>query len=62
MALSCCKKLPALFCNIIFILFYKHNGKRYCLNSLDSTNTRNKFKEHKNVCKNHGYWCIEMPK
>lgn len=52
------KKLSALFSKIIS----KHDGDFHCLNCLHLFRTENEVKEHKNVCKNHGYWCIEMPK
>ena len=34
----------------------------YCLNCFHSFSTKNKLKKHENVCKNHGYCYIEMPK
>ena len=40
----------------------KHNGDFYCLNCLHSHRTKNKLKKHENVCKNHDYCHIEMPK
>ena len=52
------KKLFALFKKITS----KHTGDVYCLNSLHSFRTENKLKEHENVCKDHDYCCIEMPK
>ena len=39
-----------------------HNGDFYCINCLHSFRTKNKLKNHKNVCKNHDYCHIEMPK
>ena len=39
-----------------------HNGDFYCINCLHSFRTRNKLKNHKNVCKNHDYCHIEIPK
>ena len=52
------KKLPALLCKITS----NHDVDFYCLNCLYSFSTKNKLKKHKNVCKNHNYCCIEMPK
>ena len=52
------KTLSALFCQITS----KHNGDFYCLNYFHSFSKENKLKEHENVCKNHDYCCIEMPK
>ena len=34
----------------------------FCLICLYSYGAKNKFKEHKNLCKNHDYCYIEMPK
>ena len=34
----------------------------YCLNCLHSHRTEEKFKKHKDVCKNHNYCYAEMPK
>ena len=51
------KKLSALFCNITS----KKNGDFYYLNCLHSFKTKNKLKEHENVCKNHNYCHREMP-
>ena len=47
MALSCCKRFSALL---------------YCLNCFHSFSAKIKFKKHENVCKNHDYCYIEMPK
>ena len=52
------KKLSALFCKITS----KHGGDFYYLNCLNTFSTKNKLKEHKNVCKNHDYCYIEMSK
>ena len=52
------KKLFALFKKITS----KHTGDVYCLNCLHSFRTENKLKEHENVCKDHDYCYIEMPK
>ena len=40
----------------------KNNGDSYCLNCLHSLRTENKLIKHGNVCKNHDYCYIEMPK
>ena len=58
MALSCIKKLSALFSRNIS----NHAGDFYCLNCFHSYKTKNKLKEYENVCKNHDYCFIEMPK
>ena len=39
----------------------KHDGDFYCLNCLHSYRTKDKLKEHENVCKYHDYCYIEMP-
>ena len=39
-----------------------HVGNFYCLNCFHSFRIENKFKTHKNVCKNHDYCYVEMPK
>ena len=58
MALSCGKKLSALLKGITS----NHKGDFYCLNCFHSYSTKNKLKKHKNVCENHGYCYVEMPK
>ena len=40
----------------------KHNEGFYCLNCFHSFRTENKLKKHYNVCKNHHYCYVEMPK
>ena len=40
----------------------KHDGYFYCLNCLHSFRTENKLKKHINVCENHDYCHIEMPR
>ena len=40
----------------------KHEGDFYCLNYFHPFRTENKLKKHKNVCKNHDYCYVEMPK
>ena len=52
------KKLSALFRGITS----KQEGEFYCLNCFHSFRTENKLKKHKNVCKNHNYCYVEMPK
>ena len=39
-----------------------HDGDFYCLNCLHSYRAENKLKKHYNVCKNHDYCYVEMPK
>ena len=38
-----------------------HRGDFYCLNCFNSYTTKNKLKEHEEICNNHGSCCIEMP-
>ena len=52
------KKLSTLFKGITS----KHNGNFYCLNCFYSFRTENKLKKHKNVCEDHDYCYVEMPK
>ena len=52
------KKLPALFRGVTS----KHVGDFYFLNCLHAYRTENKFKKHYNVCKNHDYFYVKMPK
>ena len=40
----------------------KHDGDFYYLNCRHSYWTKDKLKKHENVCKNHDYCYIEMPK
>ena len=40
----------------------KHEGDFYCLNYFCSYKTENKLKKHKEVCENHNYCYVEMPK
>ena len=58
MALSFCRKISALFRGITS----KHDRDFYCLNCFYSYSTENKFKKHKNVCRNRDYCYVEMPK
>ena len=39
-----------------------HDGDFYCLNCFNSYTTKNKFKEHEEICNNHDTCQIEMPK
>ena len=58
MALSCCKKIVC----ITYRNNSNNNGDFYCLNCFHSFRTENKLKKHKNVCENHDYCYLEMPK
>ena len=40
----------------------KHVEEFYCLNCFHSYTTENRLKQHENVCKNHDYCYVEMPK
>ena len=52
------RKLPALFRGIT----PKHEGHFNCVNCFHSYGTEEKLKKHKNVCENHDYCYVEMPK
>ena len=39
-----------------------HRGDFYCLNCFNSYTTKNKLKEHEEICNNHDSCRIEMPK
>ena len=39
-----------------------HHGDFYCLNCFNSYTTKNKLKEHKEICNNHESCRIQMPK
>ena len=52
------KKLSALHRGITS----KHDGDFYCSNCRHWYRTKNNFKKHYNLCKNHGYCYVEMPK
>ena len=52
------KKLSAIFRGVTS----KHVGDFYCLNCLYLYRTVSKLKKHYNVCKNHDYFYVEMPK
>ena len=38
-----------------------HKEDFYCLNCFNSYTTKNKLKEHEEICNNHDSCCIEMP-
>ena len=40
----------------------KHKEDFYCLNCFNSYTTKNKLKEHEEICNNHDSYQIEMPK
>ena len=40
----------------------KYEGDFYCLNCFHSFRTENKLKKLSNLCKNHGYCYVEIPK
>ena len=52
------KCLPALFRGTTS----NHHGNFYCLNCFHSYTTHNNLKKHENVCNNHDYCRIDMPK
>ena len=39
-----------------------HEGDLYCLNCFNSYTSKNKLKEHEEICQNHDNYSIEMPK
>ena len=39
-----------------------HTGDFYCLNCFNLYTTKNKLKEHEEICNNHNICRIEMPK
>ena len=39
-----------------------HKEDFYCLNCFNSYTTKNKLKEHEEICNNHDSWHIKMPK
>ena len=39
-----------------------HYGDFYCLNCFNSDTSKNKLKEHEEICNNHDSYRIEMPK
>ena len=52
------KTLSALFKGITS----NQKGDFYCLSCFHSFRTENKLKKHKNVCENHDYCYVEIPK
>ena len=50
--------MPELFRGIAS----KHDGDFYCLKCFHSYSTKDKLKKHENICKNHDYCYVEMPK
>ena len=50
--------MPAFFRGITS----NNNGDFYCLNCFHSFRTKNKLKKHKNICENHDYCYVQMPK
>ena len=60
------KKQHYLAVTDISALFQKissnHDGDFYCLNCFSSYTTKNKLKEHEEICNNHDSCRIEMPK
>ena len=42
-------------------ILLNHKEDFYCLNCLNSYTTKNKLKEHEEICNNHDSCCIEMP-
>ena len=38
-----------------------HNDDFYCLNCFHAFRTKNKLEEHKNICENYEYCCVEKP-
>ena len=58
------KKQHYLAVNNLSAIFKKilnHYGDFYCLNCFSSYTTKNKPKEHEEICDNHNSCCIEMP-
>ena len=39
-----------------------HDGDFYCLNCFNSYTTKNKLKQHEEICNNHDSCHVEMPK
>ena len=52
------KKLAALLRKVTS----KHVGDFYSLNCFHSYSTEKKLKKHYNICKNHDYCFVEIPK
>ena len=58
------KKSHYLAVTDIYALFQRissnHDGDFYCLNRFSSYTTKNKLKEHEEICNNHDSYHIEM--
>ena len=52
------KSLPALFIGVTS----NHKKEFYCLNCFRYHSRKNKLKKNENVCENHDYCYVEMPK
>ena len=52
------KSLSALLRKITL----KHDRDFYCLNCFQSCTTKNKLKKHEDVCKDHDYCYVQIPK
>ena len=52
------KSISGLLCGITS----NHNGAFYCLNSFHSYRTANKLKNHEDLCKNHDFCNLKLPK
>ena len=39
-----------------------HDGDLYCLNCFNSYTSKNKLKEHEEICNNNDSCCVQMPK
>ena len=52
------KKLSALLTGTTS----KHVGDLYCLDCFHSCSTKDRLEKHKDICENHDYCYIEMPK
>ena len=59
------KKWHYLFVKRLYTLLNgvtsNHDGSFHCLNCFYSFRTEFGLRKHKNVCKNHDYWYVEMP-
>ena len=60
------KKTHCLAVTNISALFERnlsnHHGDLYCLNCFSSYTSKNKLKDHEEICNNHDSCHIEMPK
>ena len=63
--ITVCKKWHYLAVKSLSVLLRRmastNNAYFYCLNCFHSYSTKEKLKEHENVCKDHDYCYIEMP-